>query len=101
MHHEHEEYIFLLEALLCNFNSRFSRTIALAEVSRTEFVFDVLRLREGLKLFTAERACVVDCQDVGNSMTSKQVAKLVDHCSARQVRQVEDFDVPGVVVHHD
>ena len=101
MHHEREEYIFLLEALLCNFHSSFSRTIALAEVRRTEFVFDVLRLREGVKLFTTERARVVGSQDVGDSVTSEQVAKLVDHGSARQVRQVEDFDVSRVVVHHD
>ena len=50
MHHEREEYIFLLEALLCHFYSCFSGTIALAEVRRTDFVFDVLRLREGVQL---------------------------------------------------
>ena len=57
-------------------------------------MFDILRLSEGEELFTAERACVVSPQFVGNAVTSKQITELVDHGSACQVRQVEDFDAP-------
>ena len=45
-------------------------------------MFDILRLHEVVELFTAEKACVVGSQDVWDSVTSEQVAKLVNQSLA-------------------
>lgn len=50
IHHGCKADIFLLEAILCNVHSSFSLTIDLADVRQTEFVFDVFKLFEGVKL---------------------------------------------------